>query len=56
MGAVRNLNGEMWMFASLLIIVVVLQAVWFLRLALKYNKKYNYFSKEENGSMMVDTY
>ncbi len=52
MGAVRNLNGEMWMFASLLIIVVVLQAVWFLRLALKYNKKYNYFSKEDVGHLL----
>lgn len=35
MEAVKNLNGEMWIFASLLIAIVVIQACWFLRLALQ---------------------
>lgn len=52
MEAVKNLNGEMWIFASLLIAIVVIQACWFLRLALKYNKKHNYFTKEEVGHLL----
>ena len=52
MEAVKNLNGEMWIFAFLLIAIVVLQACWFLRLALRYNKKYNYFTKEEVGHLL----
>ncbi len=35
MEAVKNLNGEMWIFAGLLIGIVIVQAVLFLRLALK---------------------
>ena len=52
MEAVKNLNGEMWIFAFLLIAIVVLQACWFLRLALRYNKKHNYFTKEEGGHLL----
>ena len=52
MEAVKNLNGEMWIFAFLLIAIVVLQACWFLRLALRYNKKHNYFTKEEVGHLL----
>lgn len=54
MEAVKNLNGEMWIFAFLLIAIVVLQACWFLRLALRYNKKHNYFTKEEVGPSAQD--
>lgn len=52
MDAVKNLNGEMWIFAALLIGLVVIQAVLFLRLALKQNKKHNYFTKKEINSFL----
>ena len=52
MEAVKNLNCEMWIFAFLLIAIVVIQACWFLRLALRYNKKHNYFTKEEVGHLL----
>ena len=47
MEAVKNLNGEMWIFAGLLIGIVIVQAVLFLRLALKWNKKNSYFTDTE---------
>lgn len=47
MEAVKNLNGEMWIFASLLIGIVIIQAVLFLRLALKWNKRNHYFTDTE---------
>ena len=52
MDAVKSLNGEMWIFASLLIAVVILQAVLFLRLALRVNKKHQYFTREEIGHFL----
>ena len=48
MEAVKNLNGEMWIFAGLLIGIVIVQAVLFLRLALKWNKKNSYFTDTED--------
>ena len=52
MEAVRRLNSEMWLFSSLLIFIVIIQAVWFLKMALKYNKKYNFFSKDDIGHLV----
>ena len=52
MDAVKSLNGEMWIFSSLLIAIVIIQAVWFLKLALEENKKYNFFSKDDVGHLM----
>lgn len=46
MDAVKSLNGEMWIFASLLIAVVILQAVLFLRLALRVNKKHQFYRRD----------
>lgn len=36
---IQQVNGEMWIFAALLIGIVIIQAVLFLRLALKWNKR-----------------
>lgn len=52
MEAVQKLNAEMWIFAALLIGLVIVQAVLFLRVALKQNKKHNYFSKEDIGHFL----
>lgn len=52
MDAVKSLNGEMWIFAVLLIGVVLLQAAWFMKIALDHNKKHNYFSKEDIGHIL----
>ena len=45
MDAVKNLNGTVWVFASLLIAMVIIQALLFLRLALNFNKKNNLATK-----------
>ncbi len=45
--AVRNLNGTLWIFASLLIGWVIVQAMLFYRLAMGFNKKNNLLSDEE---------
>lgn len=45
--AVKNLNGTLWIFAIILISMVIVQAVMFLRLALKFNKKHAVLSKDE---------
>jgi len=42
----------MWIFSTLLILIVIIQAAWFLKLALKYNKKHDFFSKEDVGHLM----
>ena len=47
MDAVKNLNGTVWVFASLLIAMVIIQALLFLRLALNFNKKNNLATKAE---------
>lgn len=47
MEAVQNMNGTIWVFASLLIGMVVVQALLFLRLALRYNRKEQVLTKEE---------
>ncbi len=39
MEAVKNLNGEMWIFAFLLIAIVVLNSCCFLLLALRYKQE-----------------
>lgn len=52
MDAVKNLNGQMWIFSTLLICMVIIQAVWFLKMALDYNKKYEFFSKDDIGHLM----
>lgn len=36
--AIKNINNSMWPFAIALVLVVVLQAVLFMRNALQYNK------------------
>lgn len=45
--AVKNLNGTIWIFASLLTGMVVVQALLFLRLALRFNKENNLLTKSE---------
>lgn len=47
MDVIKSMNGKIWIFASILIALVVVQAVLFLRLALNTNKKYNILSKSE---------
>lgn len=47
MDAVESMNGEIWVFACLLIAVVVLQSLLFLRLALRFNKKTGVVTGEE---------
>lgn len=49
---IQQVNGEMWIFAALLIGIVIIQAVIFLRLALKWNKRKNYFSDTEVHSLL----
>lgn len=44
---VKSMNGTIWIFAALLIAIVLLQAYLFLRLALRYNKKYQLVSQSE---------
>lgn len=45
--AVANLNGTIWIFAAVLISMVIVQAVLFLRLALRFNKKHAVLTKDE---------
>ena len=47
MDVIKNMNGTVWVFAALLIGMVLIQSGMFLRLALKMNKKTNAVSKEE---------
>lgn len=47
MEAINNMNGSIWIFAFLLVGMVVVQALLFLRLALNFNKKHNLLTKEE---------
>lgn len=44
---VKNMNGTVWVFAALLIGIVIVQAFLFLRLALRFNKEHNLVTKEE---------
>lgn len=48
---VSSMNGTIWVFAGLLIAMVVVQAVIFLRHALSFNKKHNLVSNEELKSI-----
>lgn len=45
--AVKNMNGTIWIFAALLIGMVVVQALLFLRLALRFNKQNNLLTRNE---------
>ena len=47
MEAVKNMNGTVWIFAALIIGMVLVQSLLFLRLAMKMNKKTHAVSKEE---------
>ncbi len=47
--AVKNMNGTIWVFACLLIGMVVVQALLFLRLALRFNKQNNLLTRNELG-------
>lgn len=47
---ISSLNGTSWAFAALLILCVIVEAIVFIRLALKYNRKYKLCSKEEISS------
>lgn len=49
MEAVKNMNGTVWVFAAILIGMVIVQAMLFLRLALNFNKKNKVVTKEEIG-------
>lgn len=44
---VQDLNGTVWVFTAMLIGVVIVQALLFLRMALKFNKKNNLLSRNE---------
>lgn len=52
MDAVKSLNGEMWIFAIFLIAIVLIQAAWFMKIAMDHNKKYHYFTKDEIGHIL----
>lgn len=45
--AILDMNGTIWIFALLLIFLVLFQSFLFLRLALKFNQKNHLLSKEE---------
>lgn len=47
MEAVKNMNGTVWVFASILIGMVIVQALLFLRLALNFNKKNKVVTQQE---------
>lgn len=47
MQAVQNMNGTIWVFASILIALVLVQSWLFLQLALKFNKKHNLVTDAE---------
>lgn len=47
MEAIKNMNGTIWIFAALLVGMVVVQACIFLKLALDYNKKLQVLTKED---------
>lgn len=44
---ISSMNGTLWIFAAMLIGVVIVQALTFLRLALRFNKKNQLLNKEE---------
>lgn len=47
METIKLMNGTAWMFAGLLILMVIIQSLLFLRMALNFNKKHNVLSSEE---------
>lgn len=47
MNTVEMLNGTMWVFAVILIVIVVVQSLAYLRMALKFNSRYKVLSKDE---------
>jgi hypothetical protein len=49
--AVSSMNGTLWIFAALLIGMVVIQATLFLRLALRFNAKNKLLTQEELKSV-----
>lgn len=52
MGIISKINGELWIFTCMLIGVVIIQATIFLRMALKYNRKYQVLTNEEVKNCM----
>lgn len=50
--AVRNVTSVVWPFAIVLLGFVLVQATLFMRNALKFNKKYNLYSKEDLASIV----
>lgn len=49
MDTINIMNGTVWVFASLLIAIVVVQALLYLRMALNFNKKHGVLTKAEVG-------
>lgn len=47
MDAIKSMNGTIWVFAAILIAMVVVQSLMFLRLALNYNKKHQVLTQAE---------
>ena len=47
MNAVKNMNGTIWVFAAILIGLVLVQSFLFYRLAMNFNKKHNLVTEEE---------
>lgn len=47
MEAIKNMNGTIWVFAIILIGLVLVQSFLFLRLALRFNKKHQLASSQE---------
>ena len=47
MEAITNMNGTLWIFAVILIALVLVQSFLFLRLAMRFNKKHKLVSDEE---------
>ena len=47
MEAIKNMNGTLWIFAIILICLVLAQSFLFLRLAMRFNRKHKLVSDEE---------
>lgn len=46
MEAIKNMNGTLWIFAIILICLVLAQSFLFLRLAMRFNRKHKLVSDE----------
>ncbi len=52
MEAIKSMNPTLWVFAAILIVLVLVQSSLFYRMALRFNKKHNLVTKQELNSSM----